>query len=312
MEMTFRARSLTKATRRCALRWATVAALLCAAPAPARAGAPDPALVDVSAVEAKELFQKARAAVKQGDLAQALVWFRKSHRRRPTFGTLFNMASCEEQLGLIASAWLHYRELTLQLPAKDERLPLANERTASLEPRVARLQIELASGAPSGTTVTQDNVELTSLDLGAMVPADPIEHVIVVTAPGRRERRYKVTLTEGKRAKVTVEPGLESVPITAAPLSGNQARTVGYIVGSVGLAGLGFSAATGILFITKNIEGTGKALATASTVAFAVGLSALGVGTYLVLSNRDRPTSTAAFAPLVLPGGAGLGASGTF
>jgi hypothetical protein len=322
MAMTFRARSLTKATRSRALRWGAVAALLCAAPAPASAGGPDPAVDEASAVEAKELFQKARAAVKQGDLVQALFWFRKSHRRRPTSGTLLNMASCEEQLGLTASAWLHYRELIAQLPADDERLPLAKVRATALEPRVARLQIQLAPGAPLGTTVTQDNVELVRADLGAILPADPIEHVIVVTAPGRRERRYEVTSAEGNLEQVTVEPGPASAsipaaptpaaPTPAAPSSGNQARLAGFIVGGVGIAGVGVSGVTGILAIVKKNEGTGKALATASTVAFAVGLSVLGVGTYLVLSNRDKPTSTAAFAPLVLPGGAGLGASGTF
>ena len=329
MPMTFQARSLTMALCLRALRWATVTTLLCTAPLPAQAAGPDTPAASVE--EAKALFVKARAAVKEGNLAEALVLFRKSYRQHQAPGTLLNMADCEDKLGFTASAWLHYDRLTLQLPPNDERLPLVKERAAALKPRVGWLQIKLASGAPVGTTVTQDGDEFVSGNLGAVLPADPMAHVIVVTAPGHKERRYQVTIAEGKQETLMVEPGQEIAPVVAAPSTGNPARTAGFILGGVGIAGLGVGAVTGILAIAKKnevarlcpepkqctpegvaIEGTGKAFAAASTVAFAAGLATLGVGTYLVLSNREKPAPTAAFAPLFLPGGAGLGASGTF
>jgi hypothetical protein len=281
--------------------------------------------------------------VKQGNLAEALVLFRKSYRRHASPGTLLNMADCEDKLGLTASAWMHYQLLTTKLAPGDERIPFAKVRVTALEPRVSRLQIKLAPGAPPGTTVTQDNVELKPADLDAILPIDPTAHVIVVTAKGHKEQRYEVTIAEGKQETLTVEPGQPEAPIvnvnakltappaTPASSTGNPARSAGYVLGSVGIAGLGVGAVTGILAITRKnevarlcpepgqctsegvaIEGTGKALAAASTVAFAAGLASLGVGTYLVLSNREKPTTTATIAPLWLPGGAGLGASGAF
>jgi hypothetical protein len=209
MERTFWARSLTRSIHRRALRWAAVTALLCAAPLAASAAEPD-AVVE----EAKALLQKGQEAMKQGDRAEALTLFHKSYSLDPTFATRLYMASCEEQLGLTASAWLHYLQLWVELPADDERAPVAKERTAALQPRVPRLQIKLAPGAPPGTRVMQDNVELSQGDLDAVLPVDPTPHVIVVTAPGRRDKRYEVKVAEGAHETLTVEPGPVSGPMS--------------------------------------------------------------------------------------------------
>ena len=213
MERTFGVRSFPRMIHRRALRWAAVAALLCAAPLSAIAAEPD-----AVAEEAKELLQKGQAAMKQGDRAEALRFFQKSYVLDPTFATRLSLASCEEQLGLTASAWLHYLKLWVELPADDDRVPFAKERTAALEPRVPRLQIKLAPGAPPGTRVMQDNVELSQGDLDALLPVDPTPHVIVVTAPGRNDRRYEVKVAEGERETLTVEPG-------AVPAAMNHSRS---------------------------------------------------------------------------------------
>jgi hypothetical protein len=215
MEKAFGGRSLTGTIHRRVLRWAAVTALLCAAPLAASAAEPD-AVVEA----AKELLQKGQAAMKQGDRAEALILFHKSYSLAPTFATRLYMASCEEQLGLTASAWLHYLKLWVELPADDERVPFARERTEALEPRVPRLQIKLAPGAPPGTRIMQDNVELPQGDLDAVLPVDPTPHVIVVTAPGRKDRRYEVKVAEGARETLTVEPG----PVSAAMSQSRSGR----------------------------------------------------------------------------------------
>jgi hypothetical protein len=315
--------SFTAAMGQRAMCLGAAIALLCTAPAPAWAGAADPA------AEAKELFQQARAALKLGEHAEALVLLRKSHRRFPKPGTLLNMAECEDRLGLIASAYQHFQELTTMLPADDKRFSLAQKRAAELEPWVPRLRIDLASGVPTSTSVIRDRTEVGPSSLGVELPVDPGEHVIVVTAPGRAERLYRVKLGEGARENMKVEPGQKIAKDTAKPVHGPP--TAGIVLASVGGLALIVGGVTGGLAIAKKnevavlcpqqkqcsplgltVEATGKGFATASTAAFAVGLSALGVGTYLVLSNRGKPTTTTALAPLMLPGGAGLGASGAF
>jgi len=317
--------------------------LLCTATASASASAAEP---DPTA-EAKELFLQARAAVKKGDPAQALALFRKSQGRRPTAGTLYNIAICEEQLGLTASAYQHFKELATQLSASDERLPVTKEHVAILEPRVPWLRIDLARGAPTGTSVTRDDVEVSEANLGVELPVDPGTYELVVTAPGRSVRRYTVTAAEGKHETRTVEPGeqtasmikaaappphlLAKAPVQEAPRRASGSTVAVISLGTAGFTGIGAGAGFGVAAIVKKnqveklcpvpkqctaagvaVEGTSRVYAAASTVAFAVGLSALGIGTVLVLTNRDRPTTKAAIAPLVLPGGAGLATSGAF
>jgi hypothetical protein len=56
----------------------------------------------------------------------------------------------------------------------------------------------------------------------------------------------------------------------------------------------------------------GKPLMAVNAVAWGVGIAGLAVGTFLVVTSPSAPSTSVAFAPAALPGGAGLGASGRF
>jgi hypothetical protein len=314
-----------------------VFALLCAVSASAFAAAPDPI------ADAKELFQQAKAAEKKGYFEQALGLFRKSQHLRASAAALLNIADCEEKLGLTASAYQHFQEVTTQPSAGDDRLFRARKHIAALKPRLPWLRIDIAPGTPAGTRVTRDGIEVNRSSLGVDQPIDPGQHEIVVTTPNRPDRRYAVISVEGKHDSVTVEPGEQPAPLVkavsspemktpaVAPRRTSGAKTAGFALVGIGIPSLSASAVTGALAIViKNgVEKVcpvpkqcsqagmeevrrGKYFATASTITFVAGLTALGFGTYLVLSNRTRPTTKAAMAPLVLPGGAGLATGGTF
>jgi hypothetical protein len=249
----------------------TALALLAASPATSTAQEADPTKA------AQEQFLKGRDAYKRGDYTTALGHFQKSQETLPTPGTLLNLALCEEQLGMIASAWLHFQELSTLVTKTDERYAVAKQHASALEPRVPKLTIELAPGVPTGTSVTRGSIAVAGTNLGAELPVDPGKHVITVSAPGREAKAYEITLEEGKKERLKVEPGPPLAPtadpagpiatpgpaLTASssgqppppppPRSGGP-RTAGFVIGGVGALGLVLGGVTGALTIAKTSD----------------------------------------------------------
>lgn len=282
---------------------------------------------------AEDLFRQGREALSRKDYKGALELFNKAQGIEPGRGKLINIALCEEELGQLTEAAQHFQEVLPQLTPDDERLEIARQHLAGLGPRIPRLRIDLANGARGGAGVTLDGAPLSEAALGTEMPADPGKHVITVTAPGRREMRYDLTLEEGKRAALVVEPGAVVAAKNGAPREAHPAssrRTAGFVVGGVGLAGLAAGGVTGILALVShsaaesecplhkgcsadivNQASTGKSLSVVSTIAFAAGAVGVGVGLYLVLSS-DRSSAAPRAGLTLLPDGGRLGFSAAF
>src|SRR5688572_29187335 len=99
---------------------------------------------------AEALFRAGREAAGRGDYATACQRFEESNRLEPTAGTVMNLANCREQLGQIASAWQRYREAIEKLPAEDERVGIARERSAEIGRASCREGVEVSVVAESG------------------------------------------------------------------------------------------------------------------------------------------------------------------
>lgn len=308
----------------------------------ARAQPPDsPAAApprDPAAAEA--LFAEARDALDRGKLDVACAKLIESQRLDPAPGTLLNLADCEERRGRLLDARLRWLESIAALPQGDDRLPIAKDRLAALEQRLPWLTLRLAPGAPRGVAVAQDGVALGEGSLGAAVPVRPGEHEVVVTAPGREERRVRVTLQEGERRELTLEvgallapPAPRPAPVPApAPDAGDgrrMRRTLGFVAGGVGLAGIGAAVVSGILLDGKkaaveehcdeqrycDAEGldaaaAGRTLLPVNTVAWVVGIAGVGAGAALILTSGGEEKARVKAA--VLPGGAGMSVGGRF
>ncbi len=302
---------------------------------PARAGD------DRAAAEA--LFGKGREAARRGDLEAACGAFEESARLEAAPGTLYNLGDCEEKRGHIAAAWQWFTETLTKLPVADERRPLVQKRIAALEPRVPTLTLRLAPGAPDAV-VARDGVELGPASLGVALPFEPGKHRIVVYAPGHEERGEDVVLVEGEHRELAVAPGPETKPSASAapppaavvpprpkPLAPSpppaaahaDTRTLGYVVGGVGVAGIGTALALGAVALGKkstvadhcntargtcdsqaavDAASSGSTIATASTVTFIVGAAAVGVGAYFILTSGKSSETT-------LRAGAGVGSA---
>jgi hypothetical protein len=290
------------------LAWFWLAAALSVLkPGAALAQAKDPAA-------AEALFREGRALSDAGDIAGACAKFRESDRLDPAVGTTFNIADCEEQLGHLARAWTLFDEVAQRLPTTDKRRAVAQKRAAALEPRLPKLSVRLPADAPAGTRVERDGVELGSASQGTPLPIDPGEHVVVVSAPGRITRSFKVIVSEREIRALDVAPGVPVASTPAEPaavptsreaplVSERKSPVLGYVLGGIGAAGLLTGAVAGALVLHEkgvvddhcdadqrcDDEGlaatkSGKTWGVVTTVGLVTGVVGVGAGTYLIVS----------------------------
>jgi hypothetical protein len=277
---------------------------------------------DPAAAEA--LFREGRALSDAGDIAGACAKFRESARLDPAVGTTFNIADCEERLGHLARAWTLFGEVVQRLPASDKRHEVAKKRVAALELRLPKLSVRLAATAPAGTRVTRDGVELGAASLGTPLPVDPGEHIVVVSAPGRADKQFKLIISEREIQTVDVEAGPPQAGAVEKPKAGAELETspslsssrkspvLGYVVGGIGVAGFITGAIAGVLVLQKkgvvdehcpdkvcDDEGydavqSGKTLGIVTTAGLVTGLVGVGAGTYLIVRAGSREGESAA------------------
>lgn len=290
---------------------------------------------------AQELFEQGRAAVEAGDCVHAIPLFRRSQATYPSRGTLLNLAECEANLGRVASAWQHFRELLTQLTPGDPRLPITQQRIAEIEPRVPKLVVELAEGAPAAELFL-DHAPLPQASVGSELPVDPGNHTVVARWSDGRQTDATVRIGEGAREVVRIElppatgappPPATAVstapqassppPDTASAPSSSGRRTLAFVVGGVGAAALGGSLLMGGLALgTKgdleeecptpsrcsergmSLRSRGQTLTTTGTVLGVLGLAGIGAGVVLLLTAPEQGTSVA-LTPAILPGGGG-------
>jgi len=292
------------------------------------------------AARAQALFNDGRAAMEKGDVAGACKMLSESLAlvKRPS--TLFNLAQCEAKQGKIRSATEHMKGAIETLDPGDERVKIARDQYADLDKQLPRVTLRLAPGTPADSTVLVDGTPVDRASIGTQLPLDPGEHALVVRAAGRSDARTSVTLAVGDRREVTLTVGAAPTPAASKEAAATQApatepsntkRTLGWVIGGVGAAGLVAGSVTGVMAIGKknqmedNCVGvcndaarsaadSGRTLSLLSTISFAVGLAGVGVGTYLLITSpsKEPPAPSVAIAPATLPKGAGLSIQGSF
>jgi hypothetical protein len=290
-------------------------------------------------VAATELFKQGREAMARGEYVAACQKFTDSAQLDLKVGTLLNLAECEEHLGKVASARHHLqRALDLARAQNDDRADLAKARLATIDKRVPRLTITLATKV-AGTRVKRDGVELGAGSLGAPLPVEPGEHVVTVSAPAHEDRTFNVMVAEGAQQTLSVDVGPNaptdgtSAPPAIEPQEaegGSSRRTIGWVVGGVGVAAVGAGTVFALIAMGDNAKSsphcdaanvcdpTGKtarddarAAGDIATVFFIGGGVAIAAGAVLILT-APKERKSARIVPNVSPYGAGLTLRGTF
>jgi len=186
---------------------------------------------------ARVLFFEARKLAAAGDYAAACPKFEDSYRLDPGIGTSFNLADCYEHSGRIASAWARFLDVAAATKAAGqiEREQVARARAAVLEPRLARMTLEVDAKEPD-VAVFRDGITVGAASWRIAVPVAPGPHVIETSAPGRIAWKTTVVVNDGPDSVTVVVPDLGVAPPEPAvesAASGPHAATPSSSVGGL-------------------------------------------------------------------------------
>lgn len=303
----------------------TVAALVLGS-APARAAGGDEAAAEALFVEAKKLAA-------EGKFAAACPKFAESNRLDRGAGTLIHLADCYEKNNQSASAWATFKDAAsaAQALGRADWQKLATTRAAALEPKLAKLSIRVEEPADK-IEVTRDGSAMSQASWSTPIPIDVGMHTVSASAPGRKAFKVNVTVTSDGERKEVVIPRLEqsgsqtagnNTPPPTPPSSGGDnhrdgsgQKTIGYVVGGVGIVGVAVGAITGLIAIGKSSDSKkacpddGKCgdsdaveankdagtFGTVSTIAFIAGGVGIAAGAVLILTAPPSGRSGAAGA----------------
>ncbi len=229
-----------------------VATLGLASPASA-ASAQDQAAADVLFKEAKQL-----AAAK--DWEHAIPKFQESQRLDPSTGTLLNIGDSYEKMDKLASAYGAFREAEVSARNAGDtgRQGEAARRAEFLAPKLAKLAIVVPPVAHvPGFEVHRDGSVVGEGQWGSSLPTDVGFHTIEASAPGHKAWSTTVRIDiNGSAASVEIPP-LDTLPVEAPPtkpgFTWSTQRSVGVVLGVVGLAGLGVAAGFTVNAASKNL-----------------------------------------------------------
>jgi serine/threonine-protein kinase len=308
------------------------------------------AQTDVSTKAAAEgLFDQGRDSMKKGDFRNACAYLERSQQIDPAVGTLLYLAECYEKVGRTASAWATFREAASAARAigQTDRARLGDERAERLTPMLSRLAIEVpeATRAIPGLSIRRQGQPVPMAAWDVAVPLDPGQYRIDASAPGYQDFTGTVQVADGAAtAKFSVPPLVRSQsqpetppalagepatspppspqpppvdlrPATASTSGSSSTRTLAYVLGGVGLVGVGVGSFFGLRAISKNddakkecprgrqcdtqegVDLTDEAdkAATISNVAFGLGAAAFAGGLVLYLASPEaRPESASA------------------
>ncbi len=298
-----------------------------------------PALAQSSnKVAAEALFEEGRRLMSANKPAEACPKFAESNRLDPAAGTLLNLGACYEAAHKYASAWATYKEAgsLAQTTGRGELVTTAKKRADKLTPKLIRLTIE-APQQP-GVVVKRDGAPVARAGLGVAIPVDPGEHVVSAEGSGLKPFSTKITAKdEGSSLSVQV-PTLEADPSAVPPPApsassappppaattasappppqgdppGSTQRTVGWVAGGVGVAGLVAGSVFALSARTKyssskdlcrpddpnkcsaaglELRDTARSRGNVATALFAVGVLGVGAGAALLLTAPTEKTA---------------------
>ncbi|HEY1694610.1 MAG TPA: hypothetical protein VGG39_20710 [Polyangiaceae bacterium] len=253
-----------------------VASLATPCAARAQSSPQDQAVAQSLYDEAKKLM----AATKWSDACPKL---EESQRLDPTPVTEFYLADCYERAGRTASAWTTFLDLAAKEHATGgaksaEREKVARDRARALEPKLSQLVVDVpAAVRVPGLVVKRDGEAVRDGQWGAPVAVDPGKHTIEASAPGKKAwsatqdvQGAGTTATvhvevladapvEAPPAAVATAPAtsLRSTPPADASSGSSPLRTVGLVVGGVGVAGLAVGTVFGVIALSKNSAANG-------------------------------------------------------
>jgi hypothetical protein len=271
----------------------------------------------------KKKFGQAQKLFKAGKFDEAIRAFEQAYDAVADPEARLMIARAQQNLGQLPKAHAEYVTAIAELESAVQQgdkyrdlLEAAKKEFKELEGVVAWLTIKLIH-APEGTTVTIEGEPVDAAKLGEPLLLQPGLVNVVATTPDGREASRQLTLNAGQSSKVDlafvrddepiVEEGVEkedeqpAEASASASSSGGGTRTMAYVAGGVGIAGLATFGIFGVLANNKfnKLEDNctndicnpksqddidnGKTFQTVANVGLVVGVIGLGTSAGLFL-----------------------------
>jgi hypothetical protein len=313
---------------------------------------------DKAAAEA--LFEQGKSLMEQKQYGEACEKFRVSQELDAGLGTLLHLADCYEKMGRTASAWATFEEAASVAASRGDtnRHDIARGRAVSIKPHLSYVVIRATVQPPSGAVVTRDGRNVPAALWGVPVPVDPGATTIELSAPGYQTAKVEVTIPTRAPAPIEVtlpklvdDPTAEPAPAPTEPAAAvtttasepspvppppephetSSQKTIGLVLGGVGIVALGVAAvftATGYSDYQDSLDDCspgnenacgvdGKGLRddarsdlNLATIVGSAGAVVLGTGVVLYVTAPASPSSTGTEA--LLTRGLGLGYQGVW
>jgi hypothetical protein len=209
-----------------------------------------------SAQDAVQLFDEAERLMQAGRVGDACPKYAASMQLDPQLGALLHLADCYEKNGQLASAWSSFRRAEDMAQKRgDDRLSLAREYAARLEPRLSRVSVVVAEPTTAQLEVRLDGRVIAPAGWNTSSPIDAGRHLLEARAPGHEAWTTTVSIVgEQQQARVEV-PTLRPIAdgVVAEPALPPRERgpvvlrSVGWLGVGVGAVGLG----VGVAFLAK-------------------------------------------------------------
>jgi hypothetical protein len=291
---------------------------------------------------ATALFNEGRALMAEKRWAEACPKLAESQSLDPGGGTLLNLAICHEEAGETATAWAELND-ALAIALREDRADredIARAHIAALEPRLARLQVRVkVETAPADLEVTLDGAPLRRVAWGTAVPVNPGAHALIARAAGRVAWTGSAEAAPGTVVAVDVpvlalapiRPALPAATTRRPPAErprdpASTRRTIGWVVGGVGLTALLVGAGSGVVAIveankaaddcgpetcpkgnalqeSKDHTSTADAAAIVANITIPAGAAVTALGVILVLTSPSPKTRPAVRASAWLGAG---------
>lgn len=292
--------------------------------------------------KADRLFREAEQRFDKGEVEAACNAWSDSLKLSPKLGTLLNLALCHETVGRVATAWseFHRGAAWAAQNGQRDRQEFAHSHAFALEAKLPRIILQF-SVERQVSVIEIDGEPLPEPEWALPHYLDPGDHIIAVSAPGKKRKAIEIHVLPGGVSAQTVNiPTLEddlSIPPQAPlrpppppppPKPNTTVRTVGYGVAGAGVASLTIGAAFGVAAIGKrddigprcvqnvctpdgaSLRDDARTYATVSTVTFGIGIVATAVGGYLIATGKRYPAAPK--SSWIAPGPGGVAVGGAF
>jgi hypothetical protein len=288
--------------------------------------------------DAKALAADGRKALKDKRWTDAISALKKADRLDSSLGLAMDLAQAQIGAGKLVEASKTLAAASAgadATPAAKRGREAAKKALGDLQARIPTVKVKVTGAPADKTSVLIDGIEV---DGSAEIPVNPGEHSVGATADGFVSADKDVRCGEGAREQVSLKL-VRNRPAAAVAVEKEKrtgSRVPGAVVTTIGAAGLAVGGIFGGLAWTKSNDvkstcngnlcpqveagdiSASKTYGNVSTVAFIAGGVVAATGIVLLIAapgggaKSDDAGKSARVAPWIGPGGAGLGAAGSF